>query len=113
MNEKIKQLAVQAGMVEYPTGINIKENTLWGDRNINQFAQLIVEHILTKIDSEIELAYEQEQEWTAATLQALALEILEDFDMEIDMDDGWDAEAELEKLVDEFKNEEFKGNKNV
>jgi hypothetical protein len=43
MNERFKELAKQAGMVMYPTGIDIKENTLWGDRNISKFAELIVE----------------------------------------------------------------------
>ena len=38
----IERLAKQAGMVEYPTGLGIIENTIWGDRNIEQFAKLIV-----------------------------------------------------------------------
>ena len=42
MNERIETLAKQAGMVEYPTGLGIKENTIWSDRNIEQFAELIV-----------------------------------------------------------------------
>ena len=43
MNTLIERLAKQAGMVEYPTGLGISENTLWGDRNIAQFAKLIVQ----------------------------------------------------------------------
>jgi hypothetical protein len=43
MNEKIKLLAEQAGMVLYPTGLGISENTIWGDRNIAKFAELIVQ----------------------------------------------------------------------
>jgi hypothetical protein len=42
MNEKIEALAKQAGMVMYPTGLGIKENTLWGDRNIAKFAELLI-----------------------------------------------------------------------
>lgn len=42
MNERIKELAEQAGMVMYPTGLGISENTLWGDKNISKFAELIV-----------------------------------------------------------------------
>ena len=42
MNERITRLAEQAGMVNYPTGLGISENTIWGDRNIEQFAKLIV-----------------------------------------------------------------------
>ena len=43
MNALIETLAKQAGMVEYPTGLGIKENTIWGDRNIAWFAKLIVQ----------------------------------------------------------------------
>jgi hypothetical protein len=46
MNEKIEQLAKQAGMVMYPTGLGIQENTLWGDRNINKFAELIIKECI-------------------------------------------------------------------
>ena len=42
MNERIKELAIQAGMVSYPTGLGISENTIWGDRNIAMFAELII-----------------------------------------------------------------------
>jgi len=39
MNERIKQLAEQAGMEDYPDrGIN----TLYGDKEIQKFAELIV-----------------------------------------------------------------------
>jgi hypothetical protein len=43
MNTLIETLAKQAGMVKYPTGLGISENTLWGDRNIEKFAKLIVQ----------------------------------------------------------------------
>jgi hypothetical protein len=42
MNERIQELATQAGMVMYPTGLGISENTLWGDRNIGKFAELLI-----------------------------------------------------------------------
>lgn len=52
MNGRIQELATQAGMVMYPTGLGISENTLWGDRNIEKFAEMIikecVEHIRNK-----------------------------------------------------------------
>ena len=41
MNKEIKKLAEQAGMVMYPTGLGVSENTIWGDRNIEKFAELI------------------------------------------------------------------------
>ncbi len=43
MNNALEQLAKQAGMVQYPTGLGIQENTIWGDRNIEKFAALIVQ----------------------------------------------------------------------
>jgi len=43
MNERIEQLAKEAGMVMYPTGLGISENTLWGDRNIGKFAELLIQ----------------------------------------------------------------------
>ena len=42
MNTLIESFAKHAGMVQYPTGLGISENTIWGDRNIAQFAELIV-----------------------------------------------------------------------
>jgi hypothetical protein len=43
MNERIKEIATAAGMVMYPTGIGISENTIWGDKNIERFAELLLE----------------------------------------------------------------------
>jgi hypothetical protein len=42
MQQRIKELATEAGMVKYPTGIDIKENTIWGDRNIQKLVELVV-----------------------------------------------------------------------
>ena len=44
MNAIIEDLATRSGMVNYPTGLGISENTLWGDRNIENFAKLVVLH---------------------------------------------------------------------
>ena len=46
MNALIETLAKQAGMVEYPTGLGISENTIWGDRNIAQFAELVAQECM-------------------------------------------------------------------
>lgn len=59
MNPKIEQLAIKAGMVEYPTGLGIQENTIWGDRNIEKFAQLILQN-LTLHDIQPETAQQDE-----------------------------------------------------
>ena len=69
-----------------------------------KFAEFIVKHIVEKIEYEAELAWAQDQGWTNSTLLALSLEILEDFGMEIS--DDWDAEAELNKIYDEFHKED-------
>ena len=46
MNKEIKKFAEQAGMVMYPTGLGVSENTIWGDRNIEKFAELIVKECI-------------------------------------------------------------------
>jgi hypothetical protein len=51
MNERIVELAEKAGMVMYPTGLGIKENTLWGDRNIEKFAELIIAQCLEQAEA--------------------------------------------------------------
>ena len=77
MNERIKELVEQAGFfVTEKNGAALKD-----------FGERIVKHIIKRIDYEIDIAYAQNQQWTAATLQSLSLEILEDFDMEIDLDE--------------------------
>ncbi len=42
MNERIKQLAEQAGMKECSLGYGMPENVLWGENQIKEFAELIV-----------------------------------------------------------------------
>lgn len=81
MNPLLKDLAVQAGAVRD------NDTVITSSMDDSIFARLIIEHILLKLENEIALAYEQEQDWTAATLEALALEILDDFDMELDSGD--------------------------
>jgi hypothetical protein len=43
MNERIRQLAEQAGMKECALGYGMPENVLWGDDQIKNFAELIVQ----------------------------------------------------------------------
>ena len=74
MNEKFKQFSLEAGGSHYPT-INPQLQ--------QQFGEAIVKQILARIEKEIELAYDQDEPYAAATLEALAIEILDDFDMEI------------------------------
>jgi hypothetical protein len=75
MNEKFKQLSLMAGGSHYPT-INPDMQ--------QKFGESIVLQILDRIEEEIALAYEAEDIATGATLQALAIQILDDFDMELD-----------------------------
>ena len=74
MNEIFKKLSLEAGGSHYPT-INPQLQ--------QQFGEAIVKQILARIEKEIELAYDQDEPYAAATLEALAIEILDDFDMEI------------------------------
>lgn len=99
MNELLKQLVEQATNPDYDS-----DDGAMNELNVEKFAQAIVMKIMERLESEIALAYEQDQDYTAATLQALSLEILDDFDMELPVDDDWDAEAELQKIFDEFPN---------
>ena len=57
------------------------------DYNFPKFAQLVVQHIVDKIESEAEIAQAQHQAWTQSVLLSLSLEILDEFDMEIPEDE--------------------------
>ena len=74
MNEKFAQISLAVGGSHYPS-INPQLQ--------QQFGEAIVKQILARIEKEIELAYDQDEPYAAATLEALAIEILDDFDMEI------------------------------
>jgi hypothetical protein len=47
MNERIKELAEQAGMKECALGYGMPENVLWGDSNIEKFAELLIHECAT------------------------------------------------------------------
>lgn len=51
MNAKIKKLAKQAGMVEYPAGLGMTVNTIWGDQNIEKFSKLILTEVVDILSS--------------------------------------------------------------
>lgn len=91
MNKKFAQISLAVGGSHYPT-VNAHLQ--------QQFGEAIVKQMLARIEHEIELAYNQNEPYAAATLEALAIQILDDFDMEIEED--WDAAAELQKIFDEF-----------
>lgn len=46
MRKRIKELATQAGMQECRLGYGMPENVLWGESDIEQFAQLIVQECI-------------------------------------------------------------------
>ena len=76
----VQQLAQQAKD-------SIPQGTLsvdaWIETYNQEFAKLVIEHIIGKIEQESEIAWSHEQGYAHATLVALGLEILEDFDMEM------------------------------
>lgn len=96
MNPKIHNMALEAGGSTYPEV---------GGRNLEKFAELLVQDIVGRLDAAADLAAEQDQAWTAATLQSLVIDILMDYDMEMpelaEDSDDWDAEAELQKIIDQ------------
>jgi hypothetical protein len=81
MNEKFKQLALQAkmGTADFDAGSYYVATP----DKMQKFAELIVTRILDKVEAEIELADNNEQHYAMSTLQALALDILDEFDMEL------------------------------
>lgn len=52
MNERIKQLANQAGRKECAIGYGMPENVLWGDNRIEAFAELIIRECIGYLSSE-------------------------------------------------------------
>jgi hypothetical protein len=50
MNEKIKELAEQAGMEECSLGYGMPENVLWGENQIEDFAELIIKECIDKME---------------------------------------------------------------
>jgi len=81
MNDKFKLLALQAtmGTADFDNG---RYYVATPDK-MQKFAELIVTRILDKVEAEIELADNNEQHYAMSTLQALALDILDEFDMEL------------------------------
>ena len=82
MNERLAELMRSKGLH--------KHITPECQSRMEMLAQAVVEHIVKKIDAEVDLAYEQDEAWTASTLQALSLDILDEFDMELDLEDDKD-----------------------
>lgn len=77
MNERIKRLWNEAALSE-------PDPTWEGqERFIEKFALLIIEHVIGKIEAEADLAWVQNQLWTHSVLTALAVEIVDDLDIEI------------------------------
>ena len=108
MNQLIKQLAESAfepinDMASEGIADRHTFEQAWFQHYNQQFAEAIVFRIMERIDTEIGTALDHDEAYAAATLQALALTILDEFDMEVPGDDDWDAEAELQKIVDEFE----------
>ena len=107
MNERLKALAESAfqpinDMASEGIADRHTFEQAWFQEYNQQFAEAIVFHIMKHIDAEIGTAIDQNELYAAATLQALALAILDEFDMEMPPDDDWDAEGELQKIFDEF-----------
>ena len=79
INETVKQIADEARLVQLGNSWTYAT----GDQYDQRFCNLIVQKILEIVEQEIDLAYSQDQQWTAATLSALALDIIEQFGVEL------------------------------
>jgi hypothetical protein len=53
MNERIRELALQAGMVKFPPSIEteLQKNILFGDQHIEKFAELIIKECAGAVNS--------------------------------------------------------------
>ena len=92
MNQLIKQLAESAfepinDMASEGIADRHTFEQAWFQEYNQQFAEAIVFHIMKHIDAEIGTAIDQNELYAAATLQALALAILDEFDMGMPKDE--------------------------
>ena len=95
MNKLIQELAEQAKPLDENEQKVRGLNSEYHDQWMEKFAELIVAHIVGKIEQEAEIAWAHEQGHTYATLLAFSLEVLEDFDMELPEED-FDQEGDEE-----------------
>jgi hypothetical protein len=53
MNERIKELAEQAGMVKFPPSVEteLQKNILFGDQHIEKFAELLIQECASAVNS--------------------------------------------------------------
>ena len=107
MNDRLKELALKAfqpinDMSTEGVADRWTFEQPWFQLYNEKFAEAVVFRIMERLDAEIELAFDQNEVYAASTLQALALSILDEFDMELPVEDDWDEEVELQKIVDEF-----------
>lgn len=74
MNKKFAEISLAVGGSHYPS-INPQLQ--------QRFGEAVVKRIVNRIENEIDIAFNQDEAYAAATLQALVIEILDDFDLEI------------------------------
>lgn len=74
MNKKFAEISLAVGGSHYPS-INPQLQQRFGEE--------VVKRIVNRIENEINIAFNQDEVYAAATLQALVIEILDDFDLEI------------------------------
>jgi hypothetical protein len=74
MNQQFKQISLAVGGSHYPS-INPQLQQRFGEE--------VVKRIVNRIENEIDIAFNQNEVYATATLQALVIEILNDFDLEI------------------------------
>lgn len=82
MNQRTEELIGQALDRSIPqTWTVLSREDL--SRFAEEFSKLVVADIVNKLDREIETAIDQEEIWTSSTLQAISIDILDHFDMEL------------------------------
>lgn len=88
MSDRIKQLAESAfqpinDMASEGIADRHTFEQAWFQEYNQRFAEAIIIDFMERLEREIELAYDQEEPYAAATLEALAIEMLDDFDIEL------------------------------
>ena len=93
MNAAFEKISLAAGGSHYPT-INPDLQQRFGESIVHQICALVIKQIETAIDNN--------NSELAQSLHVVHDQILAEFDLVPDTDDDWDAEAELQKIFDEY-----------
>lgn len=82
-NQRFKELANEAGLDTQHDGIVLTKPVNAADA-LEKYGESIIRRCVEFIEGELNVAYDQQERWTIATLESLVIYILNDFDLEIE-----------------------------